>query len=82
LAYFAREHIGDRRRAGDAAALGVVDAELAQELDPPVVLGTLGHRLLAEAAGEAHDGLNDLLAGLVDHEVADELDVAAGADVE
>jgi hypothetical protein len=56
-------------------ALREVDAELEQQLERLRILDTLGDRLQLEAARERDDGLDDVAAGRVGREVADELDV-------
>src|SRR6185312_12058521 len=56
-------------------ALGVVDPEPADRRQRLLVLDSLGDGLLAEAAGDRDDRLDQLLVGRVLLQLADELDV-------
>jgi DNA-binding transcriptional LysR family regulator len=69
------EHLGGGRGAADPEPLREVDAELGQQAQGPLVLDALGDRADAEGAGEAHDRLDEVTAGLVARQLADELDV-------
>jgi hypothetical protein len=54
-------------------ALGVVDAQLSQERECLCVLDALPNRLQGERPGECDDGLDDMAAGCIAREIADEL---------
>src|ERR1700727_1329103 len=64
-----------RSRSCDVVTLGVVDPELSQEHERLCVLDPLTDRLQGECPGERDDGLDDVAAGRVAREVADELDI-------
>jgi hypothetical protein len=63
------------RGAADVVALGIVDAELAQQDQALFVFHALGHRLQIEAAGQVDDRLHHLATGPALAQVTDELDV-------
>ena len=70
-----RDGLVEWSRSGDVVALGQVDAEPAEQFEGLGVFDALGDGLQLEAACERDDGLNDVGAGRVGREVANELDV-------